>query len=141
MVQITGKYKRTKEEKYEDFLNKLGVGFMLRKAALASTPTMEITQTGNKWKMVTATALKSVVLEFELGVPFDEDTTDGRKSKTTVTMEGDNKLITNQKAQKSGQKDVKVIREFSDKGIHVQMICEDLHLSNFLKGNKPNIFG
>ena len=39
---------------------------MLRKAALASTPTMEITKTGDKWKMVTATALKSVVLEFEL---------------------------------------------------------------------------
>ena len=57
---------RTSEEKYEDFLNKLGVGFMLRKAALASTPTMEITKTGDKWKMVTATALKSVVLEFEL---------------------------------------------------------------------------
>merc|ERR1711976_600884 len=93
---------------------------------LASTPTMEITKTGDKWKMVTATALKSVVLEFELGVPFDEDTTDGRKCKTTVTMEGDNKIITSQKAQKSGQKDVTVIREFSDKGIHVQMICEDV---------------
>ena len=60
------------------------------------------------------------------GVPFDEDTTDGRKCKTTVTMEGDNKIITSQKAQKSGQKDVTVIREFSDKGIHVQMICEDV---------------
>ena len=41
-------------------------------------------------------------------------------------MEGDNKIITSQKAQKSGQKDVTVIREFSDKGIHVQMICEDV---------------
>ena len=26
MVQITGKYKRTSETKYEDFLTKLGVG-------------------------------------------------------------------------------------------------------------------
>merc|ERR1712021_102082 len=126
MVQMTGIYKRTSEAKYEDFLNKLGVGFMMRKAALASTPTMTITQTGDKWKMTTATTLKSMTLEFTLGVPFDEDTADGRKCKTTVSMEGDNKLITSQKAQKSGQKDVTVIREFSDKGIAVQMICEDV---------------
>lgn len=63
---MVGKYTRTSEKKYEDFLSKLGVGFILRKAATASTPTMEITQDGNKWKMVTATSLKSIVLEFEL---------------------------------------------------------------------------
>merc|ERR1711935_519085 len=126
MVQLTGKYKRTSEARYEDFLSKLGVGYLLRKAAMVSTPTMDITNTGNNWKMVTATTLKSMTLEFEMGVTFDESTTDGRTCKTTVTMEGDNKMITSQKAQKSGQKDVKVIREFSDKGIAVQMICEDV---------------
>ena len=41
-------------------------------------------------------------------------------------MEGDNKMIEIQKAQKSGQKDLKVIREFSDNGIDVQIICEDV---------------
>ena len=66
MVQITGKYTRTKEEKYEDFLSKLNVGFLTRKAAMASTPTMDITENGGKWKMVTSTTLKSIVLEFEL---------------------------------------------------------------------------
>merc|ERR1711934_19723 len=126
MVQITGKYKRTSETKYEDFLTKLGVGYLMRKAATASTPTMDIVNTGNKWKLITATTLKTMTLEFEMGVTFDESTTDGRTCKTTVTMEGDNKMITSQKAQKSGQKDVKVIREFSDKGIDVQMICEDV---------------
>lgn len=48
-------------------------------------------------------------------------------------MEGDNKLITDQKAQKSGQKDVKVIREFTDEGIKVQMICEDVVSDQFFK--------
>ena len=37
-----------------------------------------------------------------LGEEFDEETTDGRKCKTTVTMEG-NKLITNQKATGGGK--------------------------------------
>merc|ERR1712106_417130 len=66
MVQITGKYKRTSETKYEDFLTKLGVGYLMRKAATASTPTMDIINTGNNWKLVTATTLKTMTLEFEM---------------------------------------------------------------------------
>jgi hypothetical protein len=66
MVQMTGKYKRTSAEKYEDFLSKLGMGFIMKKAATASTPTMEITESGGKWKMVTSTTMKTISLEFEL---------------------------------------------------------------------------
>ena len=124
---------RTKEEKYNDFLVALGVGMLVRKAATVSTPTMEISKDGNKWKMVTKTTLKSIELNFEIGVPFEETTTDGRKCKTTVTMEGDNKLITNQVAIEAGKKNVKVIREFSDEGIDVQMICEDVVSKQFYK--------
>ena len=58
MVIITGKYKRTSVENFEEFLNEVGVGVLLRKAALASTPTMEISKSGEKWKMVTSTILK-----------------------------------------------------------------------------------
>jgi len=47
MVQITGKYKRTTSENYEEFLTKVGVSFILRKAATASTPVMEITVRNN----------------------------------------------------------------------------------------------
>merc|ERR1711934_525374 len=71
MVQLTGKYKRTSEARYEEVLNKLGCGYLLRKAAMASDPTVEITNTGNKWKIVTATILKTMTLEFEMGVPVD----------------------------------------------------------------------
>ena len=39
---------------------------MMRKAATVSTPKMEITESGGKWKMVTSTSMKSIVLEFEL---------------------------------------------------------------------------
>lgn len=64
---------------------------------------------------------------------FDEETTDGRKCKTTVTKDGDNKMITSQKAIKDGQKNVTVIREFTDKGINVQMICEDVTSVQFFE--------
>merc|ERR1711955_69 len=125
MVEFKGTYKRTEEKDYEAFLKKLGLGLMMRKAATASTPTMIITEEGGKWKMVTATTLKSIELSFELGVPFKETTTDGRERNTTVTMDG-NKFITHQVPIKAGDKEVKVIREFSDAGIDVQFICEDV---------------
>ena len=104
-----------------------------RKAATSTTPTLEISKDGNKLKMIAKTTMKTVELNFELGVPFEETTTDGRKCKTTVTMEGDNKLITNQVAIEAGKKSVKVIREFSDEGIDVQMICEDVVSKQFYK--------
>ena len=68
------------------------------------------------------------------GVEFDEDTPDGRKCKTTVTKDGDT-MITMQKAQVKGQKDVKVIRKFTAAGIEVQMICEDVVSDQFFTRN------
>ena len=43
-----------------------GLGYLMRKAATASTPTMDIVNTGNKWKLITATTLKTMTLEFEM---------------------------------------------------------------------------
>ena len=40
----TGSYTQTGNEKYEEFLKKLNVGFILRKAAMASTPVMTIAE-------------------------------------------------------------------------------------------------
>ena len=44
-------------------------------------------------------------------------------------------MITMQKAQVKGQKDVKVIRKFTDAGIEVQMICEDVVSDQFFARN------
>merc|ERR550519_2321299 len=106
MVQITGNYTQISNEGYEDFLKALGVSFLLRKAAMASTPVM-----------TTKTSMKSIELKFRLGEEFEEDTTDGRHCKTTVTLEG-NTMTTKQKATKGGQKDV---QEFTDDGISLTM--------------------
>merc|ERR1712126_302527 len=111
---------RVSEEKYEDLLKALNVGFMLRKAAMASTPVMTITNDGGNWTMVTKTTMKSAELKFKLGEEFEEDTTDGRHCKTTVTLDG-NVMTTKQKATKSGEKDATVVRTFSDDGISLTM--------------------
>merc|ERR1712128_365431 len=120
---FTGNYTQTSKENYEDFLKALNIGFILRKAAMASTPVMSITEEGGHWTMTTRTSLKAIELKFKLGEEFEEDTTDGRKCKTTVTMEG-NKLITNQKATKAGEKDVVAVRNFNDDGLTMTMTCD-----------------
>merc|ERR1711915_111129 len=125
MVQFTGKYTRVSEENYNEFLKALNVNFVLRKAATSSTPVMEITESDGNWTMKTSTTMKTVELKFKLGVPFEEDTTDGRKCETTVSME-DNKLITMQKATKKGDKDVKAVREFFDDKLVMTMTVDDV---------------
>ena len=100
----SGSFTQVSAEGYEDVLKALNVGFMLRKAATASTPVMTITEAGGKWNMITKTTMKSSEISFELGKEFDEETADGRKCKTTVTVEG-NKMILSQKATKPGEKD------------------------------------
>ena len=46
MVDIAkGKYERTDAENYDEFLKALDVNFLLRKAATASTPVMEVKKT------------------------------------------------------------------------------------------------
>merc|ERR1712156_891316 len=133
MVQMTGTFTRVSEEGYEDFLKVLNVGFMLRKAALASTPVMTITEAGGNWTMVTKTTMKSIELKFRLGEEFDETTTDGRKVATTVTMEG-NTLVTNQRG-KDGSKDVKAVREFNEDGLVLTMTCDGTSSKQVYKRN------
>ena len=46
---------------------------MTRKALTISTPSQEVTDLGGgKWRIVTATTVKSMTTEFEFDKPFDE---------------------------------------------------------------------
>merc|ERR1712105_109573 len=122
-VQITGNYTQVSKDGYEEFLKALGCGFILRKAAMASTPVMSITEDGGNLTIITKTSVKSIELRFKLAEEFEEDTTDGRHCKTTVTLSG-NTMTTVQKATKSGEKDVTAVREFSDDGITLTLTTD-----------------
>ena len=65
------------------------------------------------------------------GVEYEENTADGRKCKTIVTMDGDDTMVMVQKGQREGEKDVTFIRKFTDAGMEVQMICEDVVSDQF----------
>ena len=57
---FNGKYTSVSAENYDEYLKILGVSFLLRKAWLAATPIVEITETApGKWKMVTITSFNT----------------------------------------------------------------------------------
>ena len=67
-----------------------------------------------------------------LGEEFEENTTDGRKCKTTVVMEG-NKLILAQKAMRSGEKEVLDVMEFTDDGLTMTWTTGDVSCTQVYK--------
>ena len=124
---FNGKYTSVSAENYDEYLKTLGVSFLLRKAWLAATPIVEITETApGKWKMVTITSFNTSAVEFEEGVPCDEKTFDGRDCKTTFVFDTETRLIQEQKNTKAVGKDTKLIWDcYSDKLV-LQMICGDV---------------
>merc|ERR1711997_766553 len=118
-----GKYDRTAADKYDEFLSELGVNFLLRKAATASSPVFEVTYDTDSetWLFKTSTILKSMELKFKLGVEFEEKSPDGREVRAVVTKEGDS-FISIQTAKKEGEKSTEIVREF--KGDEVIVISE-----------------
>ncbi|KAK3603280.1 hypothetical protein CHS0354_007611 [Potamilus streckersoni] len=87
----------------------IGVGLVTRKLANMTKPVTEISILGDQWTIKTITPIKTVEATFKLGTEFDEVTLDGRKVKTTVTLEGQ-KLTCYQK----GDPDSILVREFID---------------------------
>ena len=67
-----------------------------------------------------------------MGEEFEENTTDGRKCKTTVVMEG-NKLILAQKAMRSGEKEVLDVMEFTDDGLTMTWTTGDVSCTQVYK--------
>lgn len=87
----------------------LGVGMVLRKMGNTVSPTVEITQDGDTYTLTTTSTFKTSAISFKLGEEFDEETLDGRKVKSVITLDG-NKLTQEQK----GDKPSTIVREFTD---------------------------
>merc|ERR1712180_175445 len=99
MVEMKGTYERSAAENYEAFLDALGVGMILKKAATATTPVMTVTE------------------------ECDEKTPDGREVTSIVTQEGD-KLICKQTAKKDSEASTVSTREFFDDKcvLHIEIV-------------------
>lgn len=88
---------------------------MTRNLAKTATPTVEVSVSGDTYTIKTLSTLKNSEITFQLGVEFEEDRADGKRVKTVVTADGATKLVQVQK----GDKEVTIVREFSDDGLTV----------------------
>ena len=86
-----------------------GVGMVLRKMGNSVSPTVDLVKDGDKYTFTTSSTFKTSAITFKLGEEFDEETLDGRKVKSVITMDGDNKLVQEQK----GDKPSTIVREFT----------------------------
>lgn len=92
-----------------------GVGILTRKVGNSVRPVVELTQESDgKLKLSSKSTFRNASISFNLGEEFDEETLDGRKVKSTITLEG-NKLI---QIQKNG-KEMETIREFTPEEMHI----------------------
>ncbi|XP_014287666.1 fatty acid-binding protein, muscle-like [Halyomorpha halys] len=116
------KYKLDKSERFDEFMKCLGVSMLTRKMGNAVSPVVEMTENDGEYTISSSSTFKNSIIKFKLGQEFDEDTPDGRKVKSIITQDGDNKLIQIQK----GDKESKIIREFAKDQILMTLSVDDV---------------
>lgn len=99
MAKLVGKWKLDSSENFDEYMKAVGVGMATRKLGNMTKPNTIIKIVGDTWTLQTKSTVKNTEINFKLGEAFDETTADGRKVKTTCTVEGDSKLIQDQKAE------------------------------------------
>ncbi|XP_064612265.1 sodium/calcium exchanger regulatory protein 1-like [Liolophura sinensis] len=95
MATLAGHWKLDTTENFDEYMEAVGVGYVLRKLASTAKPEQHISVDGDNWTIKTTSLVKNTEIKFTLGQEFDETTADGRKVKTTATLDG-NKLTMNQ---------------------------------------------
>lgn len=81
---------------------------VLRKVGMSTSPTCYLIKNGDEYEYHTDSTFKNSVIKFKVGVEFENETLDGRKVMTTITLDGD-KMTQIEKGDKKSE----IIREFS----------------------------
>lgn len=121
-------------------MSALGVNFFLRKMGNQVTPELTIQNKGDHYTFTSVSTFKTTNLEFDVGKEFETTTPDGRKVKSTVSVE-DGKLV--QKESTIGSagdgKDCTYIRELegSNKDLKVTCLLKDIECIRLYKRTSP----
>jgi len=116
--KFVGKFLLDSSENFDEYMKEVGVNMMTRTVAASLKPSYVITRDGDDvYNIRTESTFKNSDLIFKLNEEFDETTTDGRKVRSIIRLEG-SKLIQNQKGR-PGAEDKTVpsviTRELTDK--------------------------
>jgi len=116
-ADFVGKYDLVASENFDEFLQALGVNWILRKTANALKPSVELVDNSDgTWTWKTVSTFKSTDIKFKLDEEFDETRMDGTKVKSIISLDG-NKLVQKQ----TSEPPCEIIREFN--GAEMKTIC------------------
>ncbi|BES92125.1 unnamed protein product [Nesidiocoris tenuis] len=117
------KYKLDKSEKFDEYMKALGVGLLTRKVGNSVSPVVElVVNDDGSYTIKSSSTFKNTAVNFKLGDEFSQETPDGRKVNTVITLEGDNKLVEVQK----GDKETKIVREFTKDSVNMTLTVDDI---------------
>ncbi|XP_015593286.1 fatty acid-binding protein, muscle isoform X1 [Cephus cinctus] len=115
------KYKLASSENFDELMKSLGVGLVTRKMGASVNPVIELTESDDVYTLKTSSTFKNSEIKFKLGEEFDEETPDGRKVKSVITLDG-NKMTQIQK----GDKETIIEREFTPTEVKAVMKVDDI---------------
>jgi fatty acid-binding protein 3 len=122
--ELIGNWKCVSNENFDEFLKKLGVGFMPRKIGSNLKPNIKIefNQAENKWSILSESSVKTSSISFEINKEFEEETFDGKKVKSTASLDG-SKMVHTQ--IENGKVLCIVTREVNSNGEQVVILKAD----------------
>ncbi|XP_021244128.1 uncharacterized protein LOC110394542 [Numida meleagris] len=91
-----GKWCLVSSEGFEEYMKELGVGMAMRKMGSMAKPDVYIIKEGDTITVKTESTFKTSQFSFKIGEKFEENTLDGRKTQTLVSLKDDGSLIQEQ---------------------------------------------
>uniref|UniRef100_U3FZI3 Fatty acid-binding protein n=1 Tax=Micrurus fulvius TaxID=8637 RepID=U3FZI3_MICFL len=114
-----GKWRLVSSEGFEDYMKELGVGMAMRKMGNMAKPDVIITKNDDTFTVKTESTFKTSEFCFKLNEKFDENTIDGRKTQTLITLD-DNNVLT--QVQQWDGKETTITRKIEDGKLIVECV-------------------
>ncbi|CAI5779325.1 acid-binding 5-like [Podarcis lilfordi] len=91
-----GRWRLVSSDGFDEYMKQLGVGMAMRKMGSMAKPDVIITKDGDTFHVKTESTFKTSEFSFKLGEKFNEETLDGRKTQTLITLDDNNVLTQHQ---------------------------------------------
>ncbi|KAM3838781.1 fatty acid-binding protein 5-like [Vipera latastei] len=114
-----GKWRLVSSEGFEDYMKELGVGMAMRKMGSVAKPDVIITRNDDIFTVKTESTFKTSEFSFKLNEKFNENTIDGRKTQTLITLD-DNNVLT--QVQQWDGKETTITRKIEDGKLIVECV-------------------
>ncbi|XP_062986957.1 fatty acid-binding protein 5-like [Elgaria multicarinata webbii] len=117
-----GRWRLIKSEGFDEYMKALGVGLPMRKMGALAKPDVVIKKEGDTYHVRTESTFKTHEFSFKLGEKFTEETLDGRKTQTLITL--DDNVLTQHQAWDG--KETTIRRKIVDGEMIVECVMGDV---------------